>query len=186
MRVRPGDIIRIRDLVSVNGDPIDVPDPIRLTHLQFRRSAGCPICTVHLQSVAARHCEIAAARVHEVVLFHCTSDELPPYAADLPLDVVTDPDRQLYTMFGVDTSPRRVLDPRALGPALKAKMRRSAWRRPPGRTPAHPSGGCPGFPADILIDRAGTVLARRYGTRACDQWSVDELLQFAAAPLETR
>jgi hypothetical protein len=46
--------------------------------------------------------------------------------------------------------------------------------------PARPTGGRLGFPADILIDQGGKVLACRYGIHAFDQWSVDELLQFAA------
>ncbi len=58
MKVRPGDAIRIRELVTIEGDAVAVPDPYRLTHLQFRRFAGCPICSVHLQSVVARHGEI--------------------------------------------------------------------------------------------------------------------------------
>jgi len=186
MRVRPGDIIRIRDLVSVNGDPIAVPDPTQLTHLQFRRVVGCPSCTVYLKSVAARQCEIAAAGIHEVVLFHTTLDELPNYAADLPLDVVTDPDRQLYTIFGVDASLRGLLDPRVVPPALKAQPPRTGARLAPPCRPIQPTGGRLGLPADILIDRGGRVLARKYGTYACDQWSVDELLQFAAAPLKGR
>ena len=38
-----------RELVSVTGNRIAVPDPNRLAHLQFRRFAGCPICNLHLR-----------------------------------------------------------------------------------------------------------------------------------------
>lgn len=48
MKVRPGDVVRIRDLHTVEGKPIRVPDTAGLTHLQFRRFAGCPICSLHL------------------------------------------------------------------------------------------------------------------------------------------
>lgn len=122
MKVRPGDTIQIRDLVTVDGDAVAVPDPTRLTHLQFRRFAGCPICSVHLQSVAARHGEITAAGIHEVVVFHSTPHELRSYTTDLPLDVVADPDKQLYMKFGAETSLRAVLDPRALAQVLKAML----------------------------------------------------------------
>jgi hypothetical protein len=59
-------------LLTVDNDAIPVRDPTLSTHLQFRRFAGCPICSLHLQSVAARHREIAAAGIREVVLFHST------------------------------------------------------------------------------------------------------------------
>jgi len=180
MKVRPGEVIQLRDLVTVNDHVIAVPDPTRLTHLQFRRFAGCPICSLHLQSVAARSQEIATAGIHEVVLFHSTQQELRTYAGNLPLDVVADPDKQFYKKFGVETSLRGVLDPRAFTPVLKAMVRRAEGPRLSAKTPAHPTGGRLGLPADILIDQHGTILACKYGSHADDQWSVDELLQFAA------
>lgn len=180
MKVRPGEVIQLRDLVTVNDHFIAVPDPTRLTHLQFRRFAGCPICSLHLQSVTARSCEIATAGIHEVVLFHSTRQELRTYAGNLPLDVVADPDKQLYKKFGVETSLRGVLDPRAFTAVLKAMVRHAEGPRLSAGTSAHPTGGRLGLPADILIDQRGTVLACKYGSHAYDQWSVDELLQFAA------
>jgi AhpC/TSA antioxidant enzyme len=182
VEVRRGDAIRIRDLVTVDNAAIPVPDPTRLTHLQFRRFAGCPICSLHLQSMAARLSEIAAAGIREVVLFHSTPQELSTYAGDLPFDVVADPNEQLYKRFGVETSLRGVLDPRAWAPALKAMSRRtgSEGSLTSAAAPVHPTGGRLELPADILIDHAGTVLACRYGRHAYDQWSVDELLALAA------
>ena len=184
MKVRPGEIIRIRDLTTINDHAIRVPDPTQLTHLQFRRFAGCPICGLHLRSVAARHREIAAAGIHEVVLFHSTPRELRIYEGDLPFDVVADPDKQLYDEFGVESSLRGVLDPRASAPVLQAKFRRAGATRAPRSAgiPVHPTGGRLGLPADILIDHTGKVLACRYGTHAYDQWSVDELLELATTP----
>ena len=185
MKVRPGENIRIRDLSNVDGEAIAVPDPARLIHLQFRRFAGCPICSLHLQSVAARHSEITSAGIHEVVLFHSTPHELRAYVGGLPFDVVADPDKQLYKRFGVETSLRGVLNPRAWAPVLKAMLGRdgSKGSTPSAKTPAHPSGGRLGLPADILIDDTGKVLACKYGTHAYDQWSVDELLELAATPV---
>ncbi len=181
MHVRPGDTIRIRELHTVDDKPIPVPDPERLTHLQFRRFAGCPICNVHLQSMVTRHAQIVAAGIHQVVLFHSTLQEVRTYARDLPCDVVADPDKQLYEEFGVEKSLRSVLDPRATAPVAKAFFRRGGTEppRPFTGAPTHPTGGRLGLPADILLDPAGRVLACKYGTHAYDQWSVDELLDLA-------
>jgi AhpC/TSA family len=95
MKVRPGDVVRIRELYSVDDRSIPVPDAARLTHLQFSRFAGCPICNLHLQSMVDHHGEIVAAGVRQVVLFHSTPDEAGTYARDLPFDVVADPDKEL-------------------------------------------------------------------------------------------
>ena len=126
------------------------PDPARLTHLQFRRFAGCPICNLHLQSLLARHAEITASGIHEVVVFHSTPEELRTYTGDLPFDVVADPDKKLYKEFGVETSLRGVLDPRATAPLVRNMFRRSAEparssagagpsHRRPSRTPRGPA-----------------------------------------------
>ena len=179
MKVRPGDIVRIRDLHTVEDRPIRVPDAARLTHLQFRRFAGCPICSLHLQAMVARNGEIAAAGIHEVVLFHSTPQEVRAYAGDLPFDVVADPDKQLYEEFGVESSLRSVLDPRAPAPVVKALFRRrTQWRSFTG-APMRPTGGHLGLPADILLDPAGRSSPASTEPHADDQWSVDELLELA-------
>ena len=113
-----GSVVAPRELVSVSGDAVPIPDPDRLVHLQFRRFAGCPICNVHLQSIVRRHDEIADADIREVVVFHSTDEELRRYVDDLPFAVVGDPDKLLYAEFGVGSSPRAVLDPRAVAPIL--------------------------------------------------------------------
>jgi peroxiredoxin len=101
-----------RELSTVTGEHIRVPDPERLVHLQFRRFAGCPICNLHLRSVVQRHDEITAAGIREVVFFHSPADELREYTADLPFAVIADPDKRFYREFGVESSPRALLDPR--------------------------------------------------------------------------
>lgn len=159
-----------RELVSVSGEAVPIPDPDRLVHLQLRRFAGCPICNLHLQSIVRRHNEIAAAGVREVVVFHSTDGELRRYAGNLPFAVVGDPTKALYDEFGVGTSPRSVLHPRALASALRGGM---------GNVNMHPTGGHLGLPADFLIGADGRVLACKRGRHANDQWTVDEVLAHA-------
>lgn len=182
MRVGRGDVIEADRMQTLRGATVAVPDPDWVTHLQFRRFAGCPICNVHLQTIIKRHDEITAAGIREVVLFHSTPDELLTYVDDMPFDLVADPDRTRYRRFGVETSVRAVIDPRSIAPvvkgiadrSLRGKLRLSAGMRTA-------NGGHMGLPADILIDTDGTVVDAKYGKHAGDQWSVDELLEHAEA-----
>lgn len=89
----------------------------------------------------ARNGEIAAAGIHEVVLFHSTPQEVEAYASDLPFDVVADPDKQLYEEFGVESSLRSVVDPRAAAPVVKALLRRDTDFGTFTGAPMHPTGG---------------------------------------------
>jgi hypothetical protein len=181
--VGTGSVVAPRDLVTVAGGAVPIPDPDRLVHLQFRRFAGCPICNVHLQSVVRRHDEIAAAGIREVVVFHSTVQELRRHVIGLPFAVIGDPDRVLYTEFGVGSSARALLDPRAMAPLLAPMIRGlpaiGGTRGPTPPANTHPTGGRLGLPADFLIGAHGRVIACKRGTHAYDQWSVDELLTHA-------
>ncbi|MFI9410577.1 peroxiredoxin-like family protein [Nocardia gamkensis] len=175
-----------RTLVTISGARVGIPDPDDLIHLQFRRFAGCPVCNLHLRSIVNRRDEIAAAGIREVVVFHSGAQELRKYTAELPLDVIADPDRELYREFGVETSPRALLDPRGW-PAILRGVAHDAYatlRRRQVAPPAKPDGGSLGLPADFLIAPDGRVLAAKHGTHVYDQWSVDELLALVPAGRE--
>lgn len=186
-RIRPGTVVERRMFRTVEGAEAAVPDPdpALLTHLQFRRFAGCPVCNLHLRSMARRQTEIAASGVREVVFFHAPNEDLRRYAPELPFAIVGDPEKLTYREFGVEAARRALLDPRAWPTILRAVAVTLAGSRR-GRMPAPPPasetphGGRIGLPADFLIAPDGTVLAAKYGEHAGDQWSVDELLALAA------
>ncbi len=169
-----GDVVTSRQLSTIDGGVVSVPDPGRLVHLQFRRFAGCPICHLHVRSVAQRHGEIAAAGVIEVVLFHSTAEALRKHQADLPFAVVADPQRVLYDEFGIESSLASVAHPRAWLAGARGARRQSSLSAGIGRGEDHFSK-----PGDFLIAPDGTVLAAKYGKHADDQWSVDEIIGLA-------
>jgi peroxiredoxin len=181
-RVSVGDRFPDLTLTAITGETVTVPDTAgALTHLQFRRFAGCPICNLHLRSITARIDEINAAGIREVVVFHSTASELRKYQDDMPFPVIGDPDKTLYHRFGVEASAKAVLNPRAWR-ALPVGWRHAignavAHRRAP--LPLAPTNGNLGLPADLLITADGSVAAVKYGVHAYDQWSVDEVLDLA-------
>jgi peroxiredoxin len=172
-KIDPGDVLAERELRTITGEPVHLPHPERLTHLQFRRYATCPLCNLHLRSITQRHDEILAAGVREVVVFHSPAEELLEYQVELPFAVIADPDKRLYREFGVEATPRALLHPRVWLPGIRAAIH--------GRrlVPARPHGGVLGLPADFLLSPGNRVLARKYGTHAYDQWTVNELLDHA-------
>lgn len=177
---RAGDRFEPRELVALAGR-VQVPDPIRVVHLQFRRFAGCPICCLHLRSFAARHDEIVAAGVVEVAVFYSPAEDLRKVHTQLPFAVVPDPERRLYAEFGVGSSSRALLDPRAWVAIVRGIASGASSDPSAGQ-----SDGSFGLPADFLVASSGRVLARKYGRYADDQWSVDELLALVREHAETR
>lgn len=185
-RIQAGTVLDTQRLVTIHSEQISIPDARWLVHLQFRRFAGCPVCDLHLNSMVKRHREIVSTGIREVVVFHSTVQQLLRYAADLPFAVIADPEKQLYRVYGVESGPRALLDPRAW-PAVVRGVIGSTGRIVRGRQPIPPvvpEGGSLGLPADFLIASDGRVLACQYGDHAFDQWSIDELLTLARMPAE--
>lgn len=179
-RLAAGEIVTPRELTTIRSERIGVPTPDALTHLQFRRFAGCPVCNVHLRSVAKRHDEILAAGVREVAVFHSSIEAMLPHQGDLPFAVVADPGKELYTAFGVESSPKANLHPRVwlsfVDPRAFAVVARGL--RAGGKIGVKGESVL-GLPADFLIEPDGLVRAAKYGRHANDHWSVDELLALA-------
>lgn len=165
-----GTSLPARKLVTITGVSVRVPDPERLVHLQFRRFAGCPICSAHMHSLAQRHDELRAASVLEVVVFHSSAEDLLAYQEQLPFAVVADPEKRLYGEFGVESAARALLHPRALLAGTRTMARKRRY------FPADHHTGHLGLPADFLISSDGHVRACKRGSHAYDQWSVNQLL----------
>jgi peroxiredoxin len=174
-KLHVGQVIDKISLVGADSRPVPIPDESGHVHLQFRRFAGCPFCSVHLRSFVRRHDEITAANIREVIVFRSTPVALQRHHGDVPFAVVADPGGKLYADFGVGSGLGALLSPRALLMALPNVIRIVPT------LPGLPSSGrsALGLPADFLIATDGQVRACKYGTRADDQWSVDELLAHA-------
>ena len=168
-KIKVGDVLHERVLETVRGDQLVIPDSSRLTHLQFRRFAGCPICNLHLQTFVQRADEIESQGINEVAVFHSSQSEMQKYHDGVPFALIADPNKSLYKEFGVEPSILSVLNPMAWPAAFKGVFNHKFGLPGKGESPF-------GLPADFLIDREGRVLALHYGKHADDQWAVDELL----------
>jgi len=104
MKFKAGDVVPATTLESVTGEPIKLPDPDRLVHLQIRRFVDCPICNTHIAELRGRAREIEAAGIKEVIVFHSSAKWIRSYQKDVPFLMVGDPKKTLYKKFGVETS----------------------------------------------------------------------------------
>jgi len=181
-KLRAGDRLPVRELQTIAGAPIALARPGGLVHLQLRRFAGCPVCSLHLRQLVRRRDELAAAGVHEVVVFHSQAATIARYSDAVPFELVADPDKRLYATLGAEAHVRSLLDPRAWWPIARA-VASALWGLVRGRPmpPTRPEGGRLGLPAEFLIAQDGRLVATHYGAHVDDQWSADELLALARA-----
>ena len=170
MKFKPSDMFPAKTLESATGEPIKLPDPNRLVHLQCRRFVDCPICNTHIAELRRRAGEIEAAGVKEVIVFHSAAESIRSYQKDVSFMIVGDPTKALYKEFGVETS-LGFMSLKVLGAAMRGMAN--------GYFGLRFSGGPLGLPADFLIAPSGQIKAVKYGTDAYDQWSADELIALA-------
>lgn len=172
-RKAAGDVVERRVIETVQSSTVAIPHPAKLTHLQFRRFAGCPICNLHLHGFAQIIGELAADGIQEIVVFHSSRQALLEHGPALPFALVADPAKTLYEAFGVEASILSVLHPRSWPAAARGLLHHGVSLPGPGEGPF-------GLPADFLIGTDGRILACKYGRHADDHWSVDELRELAA------
>ena len=168
-----GTMLNPLELVTIHGEPLRIPDPDRLVHLQFRRYSGCPVCNLHLRTIAGRHDELLAAGILETAVFHSSAETMRDLQAEFPFALVADPDKRLYAEFGVERkiSASIALRLRTFKAAARALMSAPSLRGATGKGEEHRM-----LPADFLIDTDGRLLAAHYGKFVDDHWSVDDLL----------
>ena len=178
-QINPGTIIAHQTLKSVQGTTVEIPHPTRLTHLQFRRFAGCPVCNMRVHELFNRYNDLVDYGIQEVVAFQSSKPVMSKRLADSPFPLISDPSNLLYKAFGVGTSITALLNPKMLPATIKG-----LWRH--GVELPETVEASYILPADFLIDSSGSVLALKYGTHYDDQWDVDELIRLAepGTPLE--
>jgi peroxiredoxin len=171
-----GTLLNPLELVTIHGEPLQIPDHDRLVHLQFRRYSGCPVCNLHLRPIAGRHDELRAAGILEAVVFHSSAETMRDFQAEFQFALVGDPDKRLYAAFGVvrKISAATALQPRTFKAAARALTSTPSLRGATGKGEEHRM-----LPADFLIDTDRRLLAAHYGRFVDDHWSVDDLLELA-------
>lgn len=180
-KLRAGDYAPVDRLETIDGRTIVFGEAAGVVHLQFRRFAGCPICSLHLRTFVRRRTDIAEAGISEVIVFHSSASDLRKHAGAFEFDLVADPDKRAYLAFGVEASPRALLDPR-VWPSIVAAVADALFGvlfRGQPMPPIRRDGGSTGLPGDFLIGPDGRLLAVHYGVHADDQWSVDAMLSLA-------
>lgn len=165
-----GDVLDIQKLETINSSFIDIPMKTQITHIQFRRFSGCPVCTLHLQEFVQRHIDLVGQGVREVVVFHSSKDVLLEYEAVVPFAVIADPEKALYEQFGVEKSFMSIVHPASWGAVFNGFLRH-------GFRMSEKAESLIGLPADFLIGKDGSILARHYGRHADDSWSVEDVLE---------
>lgn len=142
--------------------------------LKFYRFAACPICNLHVRELVRRHDELAAAGLATVVLFHSPLSRVErKQGFDLPFRAIADPEKQIFSAYGVEESLGGMFDGQVARDYARA-MGAGFFSSPFGH-----HGGIKGHPADFVIDGEGVIRHAHYGEGYADSLGVDEVVSLA-------
>jgi hypothetical protein len=85
---------------AVTGEAINLPDPKRLVHLQFRRFVDYPICNTHIAEFRRSARETETAGIKEVIVFYSSPKSIRSYQKDVPFVMVGDPKKAFSRTSG--------------------------------------------------------------------------------------
>jgi peroxiredoxin len=113
-QARLGDAFPTLELAATSGQLVTIPDPAgNFVHLQLRPSLDARSATFTCAR-SSRAMTRSAPTAWEVVVFRSTAAELAKHAAELPFQLIADPERELYRRLGVERRPGSLLSTHAL------------------------------------------------------------------------
>lgn len=145
--------------------------------LIFHRYARCAVCNERIRELKSVLPGLRA-RTGLKVMFVCHSSEEALQqefgALGLPLDIVSDPNMELYATFGVATSIIGLLRARSLSTIVRARRampsdgKRAGLERPLTM-----------IPADFFVDAEGRFVSAHYGEYLGDTWPIETIERMA-------
>jgi thioredoxin-dependent peroxiredoxin len=142
----------------------------RTVLLKFYRFATCPVCNLHLHRFIKDYGALEALGLTTLVLFHSPGVKLDASRRDLaPFSLVSDPDKEIFRAYGVETGWTGMLSPVVMRDYARALMAGF----PSGMLTS--DGGITGNPADFIVDAEGRIAFAHYGRHYADSLSAIEI-----------
>jgi thioredoxin-dependent peroxiredoxin len=152
----------------------------RKVYLAFFRHAGCPFCNLRIHSLVGirrqtQNQGLQMIFVTESMKRVITENEFFQRISPIPL--LTDPDKELFRLYGLKKSIFRTTlsHMMSLAPLLYQAKRAGV--------PVHLIAGKESFttmPAEFLIDEEGIIRELHYSRSLTDRFSLERIIQFAS------
>ena len=162
------------------GNPLDLAgyrgQPLLLT---FLRNAACALCNLRIQRLITHYPVLTQQGLAIIAVFESPRERMLEYVAqqDAPFPLVADPQAELYTLYGVETSEAKVAQTMAMPETDVAVQTAAALGF--ALTP-EPGSNFNRMPADFLIGPDGVVLRAHYANFITDHLPFEAIQQALA------
>ena len=173
MRLRVGSQAPSFEVTALGGAPVSL-EALRgkTVLLKFYRFATCPVCNLHMHHFVKEYPSLEEAGLTTIAFFHSPQAKVEASNDKMtPFDLVADPDKRVFKLYGVETGWRGFFSPAVMRDYIRAM--RAGYD--PGFFTS--DGGMRGNPADFIIDADGTIRLAHYGDHYADSLTASEVLQ---------
>lgn len=171
MRLKKGQRAVNFKVKDIFGNEISLADyKGKILLLSFYRYASCPLCNLRVNQLIQHEPIFKKSGMEMLAIFQSPQESIIKYVGkqDAPFPIIADPQRELYKLYGVETSIRGTL--RAL---FKPSKFKEALNK--GFKPGKSEGAMTLIPADFIIDANLNISKVYYGKDIGDHMPIETI-----------
>jgi len=145
--------------------------------LSFYRNVACPFCNRRVHSIMGNMVRLQNSGVKLVFIFESTNDKLLKsvfHQGIVPWPLIGDPDKVLYTKYGVENSKMKMMKTMFATNVMKAMRDAKALK-----LPKDSDSSMDLIPADFFIDENFRIVKAHYGKHLDDHIPLADIKVFA-------
>lgn len=144
--------------------------------LVFTRSAGCPICNLYVHQLQEYTDSFKQKKIEVLIVTQTEAKNTRKYIENenFPYIFLSDPERKLYNLYGVESSFRKT----ANGYLFKGGRKKSKKGKKLYKETFKQEGDEDIIGADFFIDKNGNLIKARYGNYLGDRPTIAEIYMF--------
>ncbi|MBT1702782.1 peroxiredoxin family protein [Chryseosolibacter indicus] len=146
-------------------------------HLGFFRNVSCPFCNLRVHQLSKLAASMKDKGLESIYFFESKPDVIRRssfHQGVSPIPLVGDPERKIYTQYGIEASVTKMLSTLFSKGVAKDFKEGRALDLPQDKEATQSL-----IPADFLIDENGVIVKAYYGSNLNDHISIDEVKAFA-------
>ncbi len=189
MRIRVGQSAPLFDAMDLYRRPVSLRAYAgRRVLLAFHRAANCPLCSLRLWQLIQNYPALQAQGVSVIAFFESAPDYAHLYLDRIrpPFPLIADLGRQVYDLYGLETSLFGAFWARMTRGAAYREAKRRKLGGHPWLNPLTMDGHVGRLPADFLLDSELRVRIAYYGRDAGDFLLFSEIREWLASPARSR
>jgi peroxiredoxin len=146
-------------------------------HLGFFRNVNCPFCNLRVHQLSKFTSDFEKQGLKMIYFFESKPEVLLRstfHQGVSPIPLVGDPDRKIYTLYGVEPSMMKMVSTFFASGTMRDMKAGKALNLPEDKDATQSL-----IPADFLIDEQFRIRKAYYGSNLNDHIAIDEIKAFA-------